>query len=309
MKYVEFGEDKRKVSEIVIGLMRIAEMSTKEVSALIDAGLESGINFLDTADIYAGGVSEEILGKVFKENPGLREKIFLQSKCGIRIDKEFTWFDFSKDYILSAVDSSLQRLQTDHLDSLLLHRPDALMNPEEIAEAFTKLHDAGKVKNFGVSNMNPMMMERLKQFTKLPIVTNQVQLSIAHTPMIDAGFQVNMHWNGGIMRDGGILEYCAMNDIIIQTWSSLQYGYFEGIFLGSEKYPELNKVLNRLAEEKNVTNTAIALAWILKYPTKMQAVIGTTKPARVKDSAKASEVDLSKKEWYEIYLSAGNKLP
>ena len=309
MKYVEFGEDKRKVSEIVIGLMRIAEMSTKEVSALIDAGLESGINFLDTADIYAGGVSEEILGKVFKENPGLREKIFLQSKCGIRIDKEFTWFDFSKDYILSAVDSSLQRLQTDHLDSLLLHRPDALMNPEEIAEAFTKLHDAGKVKNFGVSNMNPMMMERLKQFTKLPIVTNQVQLSIAHTPMIDAGFQVNMHWNGGIMRDGGILEYCAMNDIIIQTWSSLQYGYFEGIFLGSEKYPELNKVLNRLAEEKNVTNTAIALAWILKYPAKMQAVIGTTKPARVKDSAKASEVDLSKKEWYEIYLSAGNKLP
>ena len=309
MKYVEFGEDKRKVSEIVIGLMRIAEMSTKEVSALIDAGLESGINFLDTADIYAGGVSEEILGKVFKENPGMREKIFLQSKCGIRIDKEFTWFDFSKDYILSAVDSSLQRLQTDHLDSLLLHRPDALMNPEEIAEAFTKLHDAGKVKNFGVSNMNPMMMERLKQFTKFPIVTNQVQLSIAHTPMIDAGFQVNMHWNGGIMRDGGILEYCAMNDIIIQTWSSLQYGYFEGIFLGSEKYPELNKVLNRLAEEKNVTNTAIALAWILKYPAKMQAVIGTTKPARVKDSAAATEVDLSKKEWYEIYLSAGNKLP
>ena len=183
------------------------------------------------------------------------------------------------------------------------------MNPEEIAEAFTKLHDAGKVKNFGVSNMNPMMMERLKQFTKLPIVTNQVQLSIAHTPMIDAGFQVNMHWNGGIMRDGGILEYCAMNDIIIQTWSSLQYGYFEGIFLGSEKYPELNKVLNRLAEEKNVTNTAIALAWILKYPAKMQAVIGTTKPARVKDSAKAADVDLSKKEWYEIYLSAGNKLP
>lgn len=210
---------------------------------------------------------------------------------------------------MSAVDSSLKRLQTDHLDSLLLHRPNALMNPEEIAEAFTKLHDAGKVKNFGVSNMNPIMMERLKQFTKLPIVTNQVQLSIAHTPMIDAGFQVNMHWNGGIMRDGGILEYCAMNDIIIQTWSSLQYGYFEGIFLGSEKYPELNKVLNRLAEEKNVTNTAIALAWILKYPAKMQAVIGTTKPARVKDSAKATEIDLSKKEWYEIYLSAGNKLP
>lgn len=309
MKYVEFGSDKKKVSEIVIGTMRIAGMNNKEVAELLNAGLESGINFLDTADIYAGGKSEKSLGEVFKENSGLREKFFLQSKCGIRIDKDFNWFDFSKDYILQAVDESLERLQTEYLDCLLLHRPDALMNPEEIAEAFTKLYDAGKVKNFGVSNFNPMMMVRLKEVLDFPIAANQVQLSIAHTPMIDAGFQVNMNWDGSNMRDGGILEYCAMNDIVIQSWSSLQYGYFEGVFLGSEKYTKLNEVISRLAEEKGVTNTAIALAWILKYPAKMQAVIGTTKPSRVKESAQAAEITLTKKEWYELYLSAGNKLP
>ena len=309
MKYVEFGAEKNQASEIIIGLMRIGEMSTKEVAALIDAGLEAGINFLDTADIYAGGKSEEILGKVFSENPNLREKVILQSKCGIRIDEDFTWFDFSKKYILAAVEGSLKRLQTDYLDCLLLHRPDALMEPEEIAEAFAELYKAGKVKNFGVSNFNPMMMAMLNEFVEFPLVTNQVQLSVAHTPMIDAGFQVNMHWDGAAMRDGGILEYCHLNNIVIQTWSSLQYGYFEGVFLGSEKYPKLNAVLNRIAKEKDVTPAAVALAWILKYPAKMQAVIGTTKPARVKESAAAADIELTKKEWYEIYLSAGNKLP
>lgn len=309
MRYTEFGTDNQKVSEIAIGMMRIAEMSVKEVTALIEASLEAGINFFDTADVYAGGKSEEILGKVLKENPSLREKIFLQTKCGIRKDKDFTWFDFSKDYILSAVDASLKRLQTDHIDCLLLHRPDALMNPEEISEAFSKLHMLGKVKNFGVSNFNPMMMVHMKEFLDVPIAANQVQLSVAHTPMFDAGFQVNMNWDGSVMRDGGILEYCHINDITVQAWSPLQYGYFEGVFLGSEKYPELNKVLDRIAEENGVTNTAVALAWILKYPAKMQAVIGTTKISRIKDSAKATDFELTKKEWYEIYLAAGNKLP
>ncbi len=309
MKYVEFGAEKKQASEIVIGLMRIAEMSTKEVAALIDAGLEVGINFLDTADIYAGGKSEEILGNVFAENPNLRDKVILQSKCGIRIDEDFTWFDFSKEHILEAVDGILTRLKTDYLDSLLLHRPDALMEPEEIGEAFTALYKAGKVRNFGVSNFNPIMMAMINEFVGFPIVANQVQLSAAHTPMLDAGFQVNMHWNGAIMRDGGILEYCRMNNIVIQSWSSLQYGYFEGVFLGSEKYAKLNVVLDRLAKEKGVTPGAIALAWILRYPAKMQAVIGTTKPARVKESAAAADIELTKKEWYEIYLAAGNKLP
>lgn len=309
MRYIEFGADKRKVSEIIIGLMRIAEMSTKEVTNLIETGLEVGINFLDTADIYAKGKSEEILGDVFVENPNLREKVFLQSKCGIRIDEDFTYFDFSREHILNAVDASLKRLKTDYLDCLLLHRPDALMEFDEIAEAFTKLYDAGKVKNFGVSNFNPVMMATLGDALNFPIVTNQVQFSIAHTPMLDADFQVNMHWDGSAMRDGGILKVCQSRKIVVQAWSALQYGYFDGVFLNSEKYPKLNKVLNRMAEEKSVTPTAIALAWILRYPAKMQAVIGTTKASRIKDSAKATDFTLTRKEWYELYLAAGNKLP
>lgn len=309
MRYIEFGSDNRKASEIILGLMRISKMTTAEVKNLIDAALEVGINFLDTADIYAKGVCEEILGDVFKENPSLRDKVILQTKCGIRIDDDFTWFDFSKEHILNAVDGSLKRLKVDDIDCLLLHRPDALMEPDEIAEAFTKLHEAGKVKDFGVSNMNPIMVERLATALPFPIVTNQVQMSCAFTPMFNAGFNVNMENDAAIMRDGGVLEYCQSNGIVIQAWSALQYGYFEGVFLGSEKYPKLNAVLDRLAAEKGVTNTAIALAWILRYPGKMQAVIGTTKASRVKESAAATEIELSKKEWYEIYLSAGNILP
>lgn len=310
MKYVEFGTEKVQQSEIILGLMRIKDMSEDKVYELLESCIDNGINILDIADCYGKGACEEILGRVFAAHPGLREKFFLQTKCGIRIDEDFTWFDFSRDYILKAVDASLKRMKVDYVDTLLLHRPDALMEPEEIAEAFTKLYDTGKVKDFGVSNMNPIMMELLQdKLLPYKIATNQVQLSCAFTPMLDAGFNVNMLHDKAIMRDGSVLEYCHMNDIVIQAWSSLQYGYFEGVFLGSEKYPKLNAVLNRLAEEKGVTNTAIALAWILRYPAKMQAVIGTTKPSRVAESAKAADVILTKKEWYEIYLSAGNTLP
>lgn len=309
MRYIEFGADNQKASEIIIGLMRISKMSLAEVKNLLDAALEVGINFLDIADIYAKGKCEEILGEVFSAHPSLREKFILQTKCGIRIDEDFTWFDFSKEHILEAADASLKRMKVEDVDCLLLHRPDALMEPDEIAEAFTRLHEAGKVKNFGVSNMNPIMMERLATVVPFPLVTNQVQLSCAFTPAFNAGFNVNMENDHAIMRDGGIFEYCQSNGIVLQAWSALQYGYFEGVFLGSEKYPKLNAVLDRLAEEKGVTNTAIALAWILRYPADMQAVIGTTKPARVKESAAATDITLSKKEWYEIYLSAGNELP
>ena len=310
MRYIEFGKDKEKVSELIIGLMRISEMTTEAVAELIHAGLEEGINFLDLADIYGGGKSEEIVGKVFTENPGLREKVFLQSKCGIRCDPDFTYFDFSKDYILEAVDGMLARLRTDHLDSLLLHRPDALMEPDEIAEAFDRLYESGKVRNFGVSNMTPMMMEMLSKEVTFPICANQIQLSCAVTQVFDAGFHMDMQCDRGIMRDGGgVLEYCRMKKIPVQAWSSLQYGYFQGVFLGSDKYSELNEVLDRIAAENGVTSMAVALAWILRYPGSTQAVIGTTKQNRIREAAKATEFELSRKEWYEIYLAAGNDLP
>ena len=309
MKYINFGKDDKKVSKLIIGLMRIAEMSTDQVGELLMAGLDEGINFLDTADCYTNGKAERVLGDTFAKNPGLRDKIFLQSKCGIRNDEDFTWFDFSKDHILEAVDASLKRLQTDHLDCLLLHRPDALMEPEEIAEAFDILYKAGKVLNFGVSNQNPIMMDMIRKYSNYPIVTNQVQLSPAFTPSLNAGFHVNMETDPAIMRDGGLFEYCRSNDIVIQAWSPFQYGYFEGVYLGSDKYVKLNQVLDRMAKERGVSPAAVALAWILRYPGRTQVVTGTTKPERLRESAKATEISLTKKEWYEIYLSAGNDLP
>jgi predicted oxidoreductase len=203
----------------------------------------------------------------------------------------------------------LKRLQTDYLDVLLLHRPDALVEPEEVAEAFTILQDSGKVKNFGVSNQNPMQIELLKKCVKQPLIFNQLQLSITNTGMIDAGINVNMEIDPSIVRDGSILDYCRLHDITIQPWSPFLYGFFEGVFLDNDKFPELNQKINEIAAAKGVANTAIAIAWILRHPAKMQPIVGTTNASRLKDICKASDITLSREEWYAIYLAAGNKLP
>ncbi|QGX01357.1 aldo/keto reductase [Streptococcus ruminicola] len=308
MRYIKFGERQTEISEVVLGLMRISEMTVDQVEELIESALAVGINAFDIADCYGHGKCEQILGEVLKRRPDLREKMWIQSKCGIRME-EFTYFDFSKEHILEAVDGILERLGVDYIDSLLLHRPDALMEPAEIAEAFDLLKAQGKVIDFGVSNQNPMMMELIKKDVKQPLVANQLQLSAAFTPSFDAGFHVNMKQEAGIVRDSSIFEYCRLHDVVIQAWSVLQFDYFGGVFLGSEKYPELNHVLNRLAEKYHVSPSAIAIAWVLRYPAKMQAVIGTTKKARVAEAAKAAEIQLTRKEWYEIYLAAGNDLP
>lgn len=308
MRYIKFGERQKEVSEVVLGLMRISEMTVDQVEDLIESVLAVGINAFDIADCYGHGKCEQILGEVLKCRPDLREKMWIQSKCGIRME-EFTYFDFSKEHILEAVDGILERLNVDYIDSLLLHRPDALMEPAEIAEAFDLLEAQGKVIDFGVSNQNPMMMALIQKDVNQPLVANQLQLSAAFTPSFDAGFHVNMKQEAGIVRDSSIFEYCRLHDVVIQAWSVLQFDYFGGVFLGSEKYPELNQVLNRLAEKYHVSPSAVAIAWVLRYPAKMQAVIGTTKKARVAEAAKAAEIQLTRKEWYEIYLAAGNDLP
>lgn len=308
MRYIKFGERQVEISEVVLGLMRISEMTVDKVEELIESALAVGINAFDIADCYGHGECERILGEVLKRRPDLREKMWIQSKCGIRME-DFTYFDFSKEHILEAVDGILERLGVDYIDSLLLHRPDALMEPEEIAEAFDILKAQGKVIDFGVSNQNPMMMELIKKDVKQPLVANQLQLSAAFTPSFDAGFHVNMKQDAGIVRDSSIFEYCRLNDVVIQAWSVLQFDYFGGVFLGSEKYPELNRVLERLAEKYQVTPSTIAIAWVLRYPAQMQAVIGTTKSERVAQAAKAADIVLTRKEWYEIYLAAGNDLP
>lgn len=308
MRYIKFGERQKEVSEVVLGLMRISEMTVDQVEDLIESALAVGINAFDIADCYGHGKCEQILGEVLKRRPDLREKMWIQSKCGIRME-EFTYFDFSKEHILEAVDGILERLNVDYIDSLLLHRPDALMEPAEIAEAFDLLKSQGKVIDFGVSNQNPMMMALIQKDVNQPLVANQLQLSAAFTPSFDAGFHVNMKQEAGIVRDSSIFEYCRLHDVVIQAWSVLQFDYFGGVFLGSEKYPELNHVLNRLAEKYHVSPSAVAIAWVLRYPAKMQAVIGTTKKVRVAEAAKAAEIQLTRKEWYEIYLAAGNDLP
>ena len=308
MRYIKFGERQKEVSEVVLGLMRISEMTVDQVEELIESALAVGINAFDIADCYGHGKCEQILGEVLKCRPDLREKMWIQSKCGIRME-EFTYFDFSKEHILEAVDGILERLNVDYIDSLLLHRPDALMEPVEIAEAFDLLKAQGKVIDFGVSNQNPMMMALIQKDVNQPLVANQLQLSAAFTPSFDAGFHVNMKQEAGIVRDSSIFEYCRLHDVVIQAWSVLQFDYFGGVFLGSEKYPELNQVLNRLAEKYHVSPSAVAIAWVLRYPAQMQAVIGTTKKARVAEAARAAEIQLTRKEWYEIYLAAGNDLP
>ena len=308
MRYITLGQDDKELSEIVLGMMRIEDKSVKEVEELVATALSVGINAFDLADIYGRGHCEELLGLVLKNHPDLREKIWIQSKCGIRIE-EFTYFDFSKEYILQSVDGILERLQVDYLDSLLLHRPDALMESDQVAEAFEILQKSGKVRDFGVSNQNPMMMELLKKDVKQPLAVNQLQLSAAFTPGFESGFYVNMEDSQAAMRDGSIFEYCQLHDVVIQAWSVLQFGYFKGNFVGNEKFQALNQVLDRLAFKYGVTPSTIAISWILRYPAKMQAVVGTTNPKHLIEASQATNFSLTRKEWYEIYLAAGNNLP
>ena len=308
MRYITLGQDDKELSEIVLGMMRIKDKSVKEVEELVETALSVGINAFDLADIYGLGRCEELLGLVLKNRPDLREKMWIQSKCGIRIE-EFTYFDFSKEYILQSVDGILERLQVGYLDSLLLHRPDALMESDQVAEAFDLLYKQGKVRDFGVSNQNPMMMELLKKDVKQPLAVNQLQLSAAFTPGFESGFHVNMEDGQAAMRDGSIFEYCKLHDVVIQAWSVLQFGYFKGNFVGNEKFQQLNQVLNRLALKYSVSPSAIAIAWVLRYPAKMQAVVGTTNPKHLREVSQVGNFSLTRKEWYEIYLAAGNNLP
>lgn len=305
MRKINIGNGAITASEISLGCMRISDMPDKEVALLINTALEEGIDFFDHADIYGGGKSEEKFSQAIGMNSSIRDKFILQTKCGIRNG----FFDFSKEHILSSVDGSLKRLQTDYIDVLLLHRPDALVEPEEVAEAFTILHDAGKVRQFGVSNQNPMQIELLSKYLNHKVIINQLQLSITNTGMIDAGLNVNMEINPSINRDGSILDYCRLKDITIQAWSPFQYGFFEGVFLDNDKFPELNAKINEIAQDRGVPNTAIAIAWILRHPAKIQPIVGTTNADRLKDICKASDVNLTREEWYEIYRAAGNELP
>lgn len=309
MKNIQLSTSGVSVSSVVLGLMRINTLDDSGIKALYSAAREIGINIFDHADIYGGAPHrcEARFGDALRLTADERDKIVIQSKCGIRPG----YFDFSKEHILASVDRSLKALRSDYLDVLLLHRPDALVEPEEVAEAFDKLHASGKVRHFGVSNHTPGQIDLLKTAVAQPIIANQIQLSVAHAPSIAFGVAANM---GGseqsIDRDGELVNYSRISNITLQAWSPFQHGFFEGIFLGDrENYPELNKVLDQLAETYGATPAAIAVAWIARHPAKIQTVLGTTNPQRLRDSAIGADIELSREEWYRMFKAAGYQLP
>lgn len=305
MKTLNLCDGAMRASQIILGCMRISNMEDSAVETLVRTAMEQGINFFDHADIYGGGRSESVFARAIHMNPALREKMILQSKCGIRPGQ----YDFSKEHILSSVEGSLKRLNTEYLDVLLLHRPDTLMEPEEVGEAFERLHESGKVRYFGVSNQNPLTMQLLQSGLKQKLCFNQMQLSLTNSGMIDQGLYANMQVDRGIWRDGGVLEYCRLNKITLQAWSPMQYGFFEGIFLGNEKFPELNKKIDEIAGRYGVTGTAVAIAWIMRHPAGIQPILGTTNVKRLVESCRAADFTLTRTEWYELYQAAGENLP
>lgn len=306
MKQVRLGKSDLMVPAIAIGCMRLSGLDAKKAEEYVLSCVEQGADFFDHADIYGRGECEEIFGRILQDNPGLREKIFLQSKCGIVPGK---MYDLSEKYILDSVDGILKRLQTDHLDMLLLHRPDALVEPEEVAGAFDKLVVQGKVLYFGVSNQNSLQMALLEKYMKQPILANQLQFSIPVSNMVASGVEVNMTSPGSVVRDGSVLDYCRLHEITIQAWSPFQQPEWKGPFIGSEAYPELNAALETIAERHNVTPTTIATAWILRHPANMQVIAGSMNLNRIREIIQASDVELDREEWYELYLKAGHILP
>jgi len=303
MYKIELGKSGLQVPTVAVGCMRISNMNESEASAFVNTAVENGAVFFDHADIYGGGKSESVFGKAIASMK--REDLIIQTKCGIRKGQ----FDFSYEHITQSVEDSLKRLGTDYIDVLLLHRPDALMEPEEVAKAFDELKASGKVRHFGVSNQNPYQMQLLQSCLDMPLCVNQLQFSVMHAPMIQSGINVNMYNDSAVNRDGGVLDYCRLNKITIQPWSPMQYGFFEGCFIDNEKFPELNEKLEEIGGKYGVSKTTVAFAWILRHPAKMQPVTGTTNLTRLVDCIKASEIALTREEWYEIYRAAGNVLP
>ena len=306
MRSIKLGTSGLDVPTVAIGCMRLNGLEKKGAEVFVKTAIENGATFFDHADIYGGGKCEELFADAVGMSPAVRETLILQSKCGIRPGLSF---DFSKEHILSSVDGILKRLKTEYLDILLLHRPDALVEPEDVAEAFDTLQSAGKVRHFGVSNQRPHQIELLKKAVKQPLVANQLQLSITNATMISAGVNTNMLNDAAVDRDGGVLDYCRLHDITVQPWSPFQFGFFEGVFLDNPKFPELNAAIDAVAAEHAVSNTTITIAWLLRHPAQMQPVTGTMNLERLKDCIKAADVRLTREEWYKIYQAAGNVLP
>ncbi len=306
MKHIILGKTNISVPAISVGCMRLNALEQNKANEFINNAIENGATHFDHADIYGKGDCELMFGKAVKELNVKRENIFIQSKCGIVPN---VMYDFSYEHIINSVDGILSRLSTDYLDMLLLHRPDALIEPEIVAKAFDDLYKCGKVKAFGVSNMKPMQIELIKKYCGYDIQANQLQLSVTNSQMIRNGMEVNMFTEGSLDRDGSVLDYCRLNDITIQAWSPFQYGFFEGVFLDNDRFAELNGVINEIAQKYSVSNVSIASAWILRHPANIQMISGTMNTDRFNKICQGADIVLTREEWYKIYLAAGNMLP
>jgi len=306
MKTIKLGTTGMDVPAVALGCMRLTGLEDAQAERYLKTCIEKGINFFDHADIYGGGECEEKFARVMELNSDRREKIILQSKCSI---VPGVMYDCSKEHILCAVDGILRRLSTDYLDVLLIHRPDALVEPEEVAEAFELLENSGKVRYFGVSNHRPMQIELLKKYVRQPLQVNQLQLSIPFSGMISAGLEVNMTGPGAVDRDGSVLDYSRLHDMTVQAWSPFQTADWQGTFIGSGKYGELNAVMDGLGEKYGVGRTGIATAWILRHPANIQMIAGTMSPDRLDDITAGAGITLTREEWYRLYLAAGHILP
>ena len=308
MKYINILNGPQNVSAIVQGCMRMPALSKEDAAKVIRTAYDNGINFFDHATCYGNGEAETRFAEAFPLTGLKREEIIIQSKCGLCFDRNE--FDWTKENILSSVDDSLKRLDVEYLDALLLHRPDLIFDPEEVAEAFDTLEKSGKVRFFGVSNLMPMQIELLKKYVKQPLIINQVQLSLEQSQLIDQSFYMNNKTTDmSVSRDGSLLDYCRLNDITIQAWSPLQYGMFGGTFIDNPDFPELNKALEEIAEREGVTKAAVAIAWIMRHPAKMQTIIGTMNPVHIEEICAAANVNLSHHDWYVLYLASGKFLP
>lgn len=308
MRTMNIKQGPQNVPAIILGCMRMPDLSVDAAANMINTAIENGINFFDHASCYTNGEAERRFGAAFSLTGLKRQDIFLQSKVGLQFDRNE--FDWTKENILSNVDGILERLGSDYLDALLLHRPDLIFEPEQVAEAFDELYNAGKVRHFGISNVSTFQIELLKKHVKQPLVFNQLQFSLEQSQLIDQALYVNNKTTDlSIDRDNGTLDYCRLHDITVQAWSPLQFGMFGGTFIGNPNYPELNTVLQELANKYGVTKAAIAIAWILRHPAKMQVIVGTMNPQHLVDICAASDVEITHQEWYQLYLASGKFLP
>ena len=282
-----------------------AETKTR-ANSLITKAVEHGINHIDLADIYTKGKSDECVGYALAQNPGLRDKLVLQAKAGIVLgtDEAPGHYNFEYDHLVGAVEGTLRRLGTDYVDLLALHRPDPLIEPEEVARAFDHLQSSGKVRYFGVSNHNAGQLALLKRYVQQPIVVNQVELNLLHHHLISDGVVANMT---GTSYSGiqGTLDYCRLNDIMIQAWSPVAGGR---VFNSASDAPENERntaqLLEKLAVAHQTTPDAIAYAWLLRHPAKIQPIIGTLNIERFGRIIPADIINLSRIEWYQLLAAA-----